>query len=366
MPARVLRWMRCSTGRARHLTPTAGLACALVLWHHNKAHGHALLSPKPQHRGTSAHTPQRLPAWAVSIISGAVGECGGQVLLYPVETIKVLSQQSGESATRTLRSLLHRYSHLGTLRILFRGAAANIPITMVTGASYLGIFQISTRAITRLMPPDPAATARHFPPEQGTSSAHGDPRAAVLAAVFASLAVALISGPLDMARNRKQAGLVAEPLLQYTFSPRGLRETLPFIGPFMLCSVPHDLTELLVYFQLRNTAERLPDGSLRARHQEAVDAALGAAAGAAGVLLSTPADCIKTKLITRGAQAGHGAHAREPLGGRSWLGMAAATVRRQGASGLFVGVVPRLLDEVPGSMLHWVIAERCTRWMQAM
>lgn len=228
---------------------------------------------------------------------------------------------------------------------------------MLIGASYLGIFQISTRWISRVLPSSQEAGAHG-----NTPAGQHDSRAAVVAAVLASFAVALISGPLDMARNRKQAGLVAEPLLQYTFSARGLRDTLPFIGPFMFCSVPHDLAELLIYFRLSTSAEQLPEGCwLRGiASQEAVDAAMGAAAGATGVLLSTPADCIKTKLITNSCGT---AHALSP-GQRTWMGVAGATLRRQGVSGLFVGVLPRMLDEVPGSMLHWVIAERCTRWLQ--
>lgn len=241
------------------------------------------------------------------------------------------------------------------------GAAANIPIAMAIGASYLGIFQISMRAITRIIPSNQASV----PCTQ--ESASQDARAAVVAAVLASFTVAMISGPLDMARNRKQAGLVTEPLLTYTFSSRGLRDTLPHLCPFMICSVPHDLAELLVYFQLRNVMMHVPDQCWlhSCWHQEAVDAALGAAAGAVGVLVSMPADCIKTKLITGGSWTCRAAGSMTP-GTLTWFGLAAATVRRQGVSGLFVGVVPRLLDEVPGSMLHWVIAERCTRWLQSV
>lgn len=236
---------------------------------------------------------------------------------------------------------------------------------MLIGASYLGAFQISMRALSRLPPRDQAGS--HVPASTRQAGTQEDSRAVVMAAVLASFVVAVISGPLDMARNRKQAGLVAEPLLTYTFSARGLRETLPFIGPFMLCSVPHDLVELLVYFQVSKGAQQLPEPCWWrvAASQEAVDAAVGAIAGAAGVLLSTPADCIKTKLITSSGRLSRGATDARGPGQLTWWGVATATLRSQGVSGLFVGVVPRMLDEVPGSMLHWVIAERCTRLLQS-
>lgn len=234
---------------------------------------------------------------------------------------------------------------------------------MLVGAAYLGVFQISMRAMSRLPPRDQAGPHKRAASAQaGTQE---DSRAVVTAAVLASVVVAVISGPLDMARNRKQAGLVAGPLLAYTFSVRGLGETLPFIGPFMLCSVPHDLVELLAYFQLSRAAQQSPEPCWwrGAASQEAVDAAVGAVAGAAGVLVSTPADCIKTKLITSGGPS-RGATGVPSRGQLSWRGIATETFRRQGVPGLFVGVIPRMLDEVPGCMLHWVIAERCTRWLQ--
>lgn len=177
----------------------------------------------------------------------------------------------------------------------------------------------------------------------------------------------LTAGPLDMARNRVQAGLVSEPLLQYTISGRGLRDTLPFMGPFMLASVPHDFAELMLYFLGHKLLDKHPEDSWPrcGMRQEVVDAALGACAGTCAVILSMPADCLKTKVLTKyGPEGPCGSIVGSDGVRKAWLGAARSTASAQGPKGFFVGLVPRAVDEVPGSMLHWTFAEGCTRWLE--
>ena len=104
------------------------------------------------------------------------------------------------------------------------------------------------------------------------------------------------AGPLEMSKNRVQAGLVQEPMLQYTVSGRGLRDTAPFLPTFMLASVPHDFAELMLYFHGHNSLDVLPEGSWLRRIFR-LDATLCAAAGACAVGISHPADCIKPMLL---------------------------------------------------------------------
>ena len=48
------------------------------------------------------------------------------MLLYPVETIKVLAQQGGQGALSTIKTLVHRNTYAGALLILFRGATHSV------------------------------------------------------------------------------------------------------------------------------------------------------------------------------------------------------------------------------------------------
>lgn len=171
-----------------------------------------------------------------------------------------------------------------------------------------------------------------------------------------------------MAKNRVQAGLVSEPLLQYSLSGRGLRDTLPLMGPFMLASVPHDFAELVLYYQGHKMLDSMPENAWPRCMipQELSDAVLGLCAGTCAVLLSMPADCVKTKVLTSdGAGGAFGSRSGMGRGGAggAWLAAARSTAATQGPRGFFVGMVPRAVDEVPGSMLHWTFAEGCTRWL---
>jgi hypothetical protein len=88
--------------------------------------------------------------------------------------------------------------------------------------------------------------------------------------------------------------------------------------------------------------------------------AIGAAAGAAAVVLSMPSDCIKTVIETSGPQP-----AGRPAAS---LALVAATARRlvrdKGAAGLFVGMAPRLAEKMPSTCLYWLAVESCRRRLE--
>jgi Mitochondrial carrier protein len=165
-----------------------------------------------------------------------------------------------------------------------------------------------------------------------------------------------------MARNRVQSGLVHESLTRYILSGRGIKDTAPYLVPFMLVSAPHDLGELLTVTNCNRLVEsylchlRLP--------RELLDAGSGALAGVAGVMLSAPMDCVKTKMVTAatGTQFGRPDLCWSTAGVRAkWLAAARFTWRTQGVRGFFVGILPRLIDEVPGATLHWMLVEATLR-----
>jgi Mitochondrial carrier protein len=351
-----------------------------------------------------------LPSWAVSCIAGAVGECGGQLFLYPVETVKVLCQQSGKSAAMTLAMLVRTRSPLAAMSRLFNGVSSTMAVSAFLGAAYLCIFKESTAYFSggpcgELTPPSlqsPALSAgvcapafvpgwdaddreqeasdpgqapayystREGKPERqegGSVAAGASLRGVVLSALATSVALALLTGPIEMARNRMQAGVERGNLLAYTLSARGLRDTAPLLGPFCLTAVPHDFAELVTIFVGGAAVEVFaPAGLVR---RELLDAAVGCVAGAFGVLLSAPADCIKTKVLTMSLGTAFVRSHKNPAAllaagtAAKWRAAAAHTVATQGWPGLFVGVWPRLVDEVPGSMLHWSLVEACYRWL---
>jgi hypothetical protein len=132
--------------------------------------------------------------------------------------------------------------------------------------------------------------------------------------------------------------------------------------PFLIESFPYDITELGTYSQLSDMKERMvaKDGP-RSRWMaqvpdQAWDVAIGAAAGVASVMISMPFDVIKTYMQTHCAEAA-------ATGAAGQVAAFVATGRRMVALGgpgaLFVGLAPRLIQQVPSTTICWWAIERC-------
>lgn len=213
----------------------------------------------------------------------------------------------------TLATMFRGHAPLAVARRLFHGVGSTVPVSILLGAAYLSMFRSSTSFFTRILTsvqplsPQPDKSilsqplskgcndpkcAPHARPEYAqtfgscghhgvahscggqnsrvstrgdVSNGHGGAEHAalqtvMLSAIATSSSVALLTGPIEMARNRLQAGIVQGSLLVYTFSPRGIRATLPMMGPYCLTAVPHDFAELLTIFFGQAALERYSGG----------------------------------------------------------------------------------------------------------
>jgi hypothetical protein len=155
--------------------------------------------------------------------------------------------------------------------------------------------------------------------------------------------------------------------------------------PFLAKSLPYDMGELNSYSSMQDWRDgakaaagtQSPSGSsssssssgnpvravqagLVAMPDSAWDLLVGAAAGATAVLLSMPTDCIKTVMETGGGvpvAAGGGVRATTA----AFLATGRQLVARHGPQGLFIGLVPRLLEQVPSTMLYFGAVGACRR-----
>jgi hypothetical protein len=131
------------------------------------------------------------------------------------------------------------------------------------------------------------------------------------------------------------------------------------------CPAPHryDITELATYFQLRDRYEAVAAGQSNLRQvvdqlpSHVWDLAIGATAGAAAVMVSMPFDCIKTYIQTRGGELATSPGVWGQT--RAFMATGVQLVRRAGPGALFVGVVPRLVQQVPSSTICWWSIEAC-------
>ncbi|KIY95208.1 hypothetical protein MNEG_12754 [Monoraphidium neglectum] len=143
-------------------------------------------------------------------------------------------------------------------------------------------------------------------------------------------------------------------------------------GFFAFCmeSFPYDIMELGSYGSMQDAREAAlkRDDALGRRlaavPSQALDMAIGAASGAAAVVVSMPFDVVKTYLQT------HGSQVAAKAGGGVWgeavafASTGASMVRANGPGSLFVGLAPRLVQQVPSSTICWYVIEQCRELLE--
>ncbi|KAG2434716.1 hypothetical protein HXX76_007606 [Chlamydomonas incerta] len=365
-----------------------------------------------QHNAADSSRKLQLPAPAVDALAGALGEVAQILVLYPLDTVKVRCQASGETAAVVIRRLLKRGFNVALLKKLYAGAVGAAACAIVVGAVHFASYEGSRKAILKwstagsgsssgggggssssgaaaaeasaaglgagvadaAAATGPAAGAAAAAAAAAEARAEQDDRfrraaATFAAAAFAAVATALVESPVELFRHNAQAGLVQSNFMAEMVAtvrregPVGL-----YWGflPHCFEAWPHDISELATYGFMRDfEATALRPGSphhawMRGMGPQVWDLATGAASGAAAVLFSMPFDTVKTYLQTHGAD----------LSGRGFLGSAKLFVKtgrriaaRKGLAGLYVGVTPRLFQQVPSAMVCWWSIAAFKRWM---
>ncbi|KXZ54726.1 hypothetical protein GPECTOR_4g794 [Gonium pectorale] len=341
--------------------------------------------------------PVKLPAPLVDAVAGALGEVAQILVLYPLDTVKVRCQASGETAAVVVRRLLRKGVNLQLLQKLYAGALGAAACAVLVGAVHFASYEGSRKWFIKLLCPrtapaaaatagsgvtavDTAAVCSHgSTPAVSCAAADGaggdDGRGKRMAATFAAaalaaVATAIVESPVELFRHNAQAGLVQSNFMREmasTVRREGFGGLYWGFLPHCFEAWPHDISELATYGFMRD----FQDAASRpgSRHHswanglshEAWDLVTGAASGAAAVLVSMPFDTVKTYLQTHGAD----------LSGRGLLGSAKLFVKsgrrivaRKGLAGLYVGVTPRLLQQVPSAMVCWAAIAAFKRAME--
>ena len=280
------------------------------------------------------------------------------------------------------------------------GSAPSVPFASptVSAAAVEASEGRDHRSPTSASTPAPAPSASSPPSHPQHVPARVQAEAAAAGAVVASVATSLMEAPLELFRHRAQAVVVAGAgaaaaggagsaaagagvLAQASaaFAAGGVKELYRGLAPYVLKSAPYDISELLVYSMLRGRGGGNGNGGDGAGGEspstssgdggggvfsllpavmrpppQLAHAALGAVAGAAAVVASMPADCIKLKLELSSAPVAHGV--RESVAQFFGTGRRIAA-GPGGASALFRGMGPRLAEKVPSTMIYWVVVE---------
>ncbi|WIA22871.1 hypothetical protein OEZ86_009816 [Tetradesmus obliquus] len=277
---------------------------------------------------------------------GAIGEVAQICVMYPLETIKVRCQSDGIAAATVLQQLLAKGAP-SAARVLYAGFLSAALSSILVGSVHYASFCISKRMALQAA---------------GSNGSSSD--ANLLAATVGALATALVESPVEMFRHQAQAGVGNGNFLSEmvtSMQKHGPGALYWGFVPFLIESFPYDITELGTYSQLHDMREEAlrkssPGSKWMAQvPEQAWDIGIGAAAGVASVLVSMPFDVIKTYMQTHCAEA-----AAAGAGGQlaAFFATGSRMVAAGGPGALFVGLVPRLVQQVPSTTICWWAIEQ--------
>lgn len=311
--------------------------------------------------------PFRISRPVADGVSGAVGEVIQILLLYPIESIKVRCQDQSIGWRAVLQKLFAPGG--GGVGALYRGIGSSAILSIAVGAVHWLSFSFARRMVL------PSEELKPHTLESTHTASTTEPHsldkqfiANLSAAGIGALCTALIESPVEEYRHKSQAGVIKGSLggeMIGSIRKFGILSLYSGFLPFLFEALPYDITELASYSQLqacqKAAARASPsDSLLRTLPDHFWDATLGGLAGAAAVLVSMPCDTLKTYI-----QCHHTAGASSPQQQiRDFATLGKTFVRERGLKSLFIGLTPRLVQQVPGSACCWWGISQCQKALE--
>lgn len=196
---------------------------------------------------------------------------------------------------------------------------------------------------------------------EGKDRVGDEVRANFVVAGIGALCTATVESPVEEFRHRAQAGLISGNLgkeMMTSVRSLGLLSLYASFVPFLVEALPYDVTELSCYSNLvtafteikrKSQLGSLSSTIIQSLPEGTWDLILGGTAGGAAVLVSLPFDTIKTKQQTGISRSASNPHQQVAAFFRIGRGL----VMQKGVRSLFVGLAPRLVQQIPGSALCW-------------
>lgn len=191
----------------------------------------------------------------------------------------------------------------------------------------------------------------------------------MFAALCGALATAVVESPFELFRHQSQAGIISNNFIaemSVAMKAGGLKALYWGFLPFCYESLPYDITELGTFSYLNDAYLAAHNHPALQQHLDrlaphAIDMCIGAFSGAAAVLVSMPFDVVKTYMQIHSGATASTTLVQQTAG---FFGTGFAMVRKRGPGALFVGVVPRLIQQIPSSTVCWWSIESCRKALE--
>jgi solute carrier family 25 (mitochondrial S-adenosylmethionine transporter), member 26 len=159
----------------------------------------------------------------------------------------------------------------------------------------------------------------------------------MLAAAAGDVSSSTVRVPFEVVKQRLQSGInkTSAQAVRAIFAQQGVRGFFTGYSSLVLRELPFDAIQFPLYELLKlQWAKRSSKGQIETWQSSLC----GSAAGGVAAAVTTPLDVVKTRLMTQVAPG--------PGGSAKYTGIVQALgriAREEGASGLFAGIVPRVM-----------------------
>ena len=278
--------------------------------------------------------PEETPLSA-NLIAGAFAGIAEHTLMYPVDAIKTRMQIVAPSATAPvytgITNAISRISTTEGVRSLWRGMTSVIMGAGPAHAVYFGTYEFAKQAMG-------GNEAGHHPFITGAAGAS------------ATICSDALMNPFDTMKQRMQLhGSVYRSVAECArsvYRNEGLRAFYVSYPTTLAMTVPFQAIQFATY----ESASKFVNPT---KNYDPVSHMIaGGLAGATAAAATTPLDVIKTLLQTRGTAA--------DLRIRNCNGLVEAAkiiYERNGATGFFAGIRPRVVAVIPANAICWVCFE---------
>ena len=264
------------------------------------------------------------------MIAGALAGISEHSVTYPFDMIKTRMQALESLPTSRLSAVFRQISSEGKLRF-FRGV-----LSVVLGAGPAHALYFATYEKAKSTFVNESSSFRHV--------------AAGFSGALATLVHDAFMNPFDVVKQRMQISSSQFRNIfdcaRHLWKHEGVSAFYVSYATTLLLNVPFQAIQFPVYEA--STRFLNPTGE----YNPVVHMASGAIAGSAAAALTTPLDCVKTLLQTKGSS--------PDANIRSASGMADGIrilFKTRGLSGFFRGIQPRILAQMPATALCWTTYE---------
>ncbi|KAI8323166.1 carrier protein [Martensiomyces pterosporus] len=298
-------------------------------------------SPPPQVEFDYEELPETSPL-TMHLIAGAAAGIMEHSVMYPFDIVKTRMQVVGSPSAVAYSGVTQALKLISTtegMRSLWRGV-----MSVVLGAGPAHAVYFATYEQTKKL---------------FTAAAGGNQHALAAGAAggVATIVSDALMNPFDVIKQRMQlAGSGYRNIFDCAakvFRSEGMRAFYVSYPTTLIMNIPFQSIQFGCYDLFRRTLN--PSGA----YSPMTHVVAGGMAGAVAAALTTPIDCCKTLLQTRGASVDP-----EVRAASSMLTSAKIIYKQQGVAGFFRGMKPRIIANMPATAISWTTYEYF-KWMIA-